>query len=566
MPRDFNADSTAVPLQQDLVGDVRDRLLILLCSVGAVLLIACANVSSLLLSRATTRRREMALRAALGAGRSRIIRQLMTESVGLAVTGAVLGILLGFFALSIFKSVLPPSLPGLAQAAIDWPIVAVVTSLALLAGLAAGFAPAMSASQVDIAETIKTGSQRSLSGFWLRMRSVIIAGEIALTLVLLISAGLLLKSVYKLSTANPGFDPARILSVRISPSQSSCTQREACIVLYDRLLEETRGVSGVREAAVANSVPLDGRVPTIPVDVEGKPKTADNPAPLLWFEAVSPTYLHLMGIPLVAGRAFTAADASASTRVLVIPVSTARRFWPHESAIGKRIKPTDSDAWGTVVGVVGDVSHLRLSQALPAGVAGVVYMPYSQSVRADGGIPAAMTLVAKVESESATTARAIERVAREENPSVPVGRVQTLDEVVSGSIADIRSTMLVFVSFACVAIVLAAVGIYALMSYWVSQRVYEIGLRIAVGCTRQRILSMILGHSLKLTLYGVVCGTAGALIVTRFLAALLYGVGATDVLTFAAVTALVLGVAVLATAFPAWRAMRIDPIKALRAD
>jgi putative ABC transport system permease protein len=566
MPRDFNANSTALPLQQDLVGDVRDRLLILLCSVTAVLFIACANVSSLLLSRATTRRKEMALRAALGAGRSRIVGQLMTESVGLALTGAGLGVLLGLSALSVFKSVLPSSLPGLAQAEIDWQIVAAVTALSLLTGVAAGLAPAMSASQVDITETIKTGSQRSTSGFWTRLRGAIIAGEVALTLVLLISAGLLLKSVYKLSTANPGFDHARILTVRISPNQSSCMQRDACIALYDRLLQQTSSVVGVKEAAVANSVPLDRRVPTIPVDVEGKPKTADNPAPLLWFEAVSPTYLRMMRIPLVAGRYLTTADGSGSERVLVVPASTAKRFWPNESAIGKHIKPTGSDEWRTVVGVVGDVNHLTLSQALPAGVAGAVYMPYSQSVLADGTIPAAMTLLAKVESESARAARTIEQLARDQNPNVPVGRVQSLDDVVFASIADIRSTMLVFASFAGAAIVLAAVGLYSLMSYWVSQRTYEIGLRVAVGCTRQGILSMILAQGLKLTLYGVVAGIVGALVLTRFLAGLLYGVGATDVLTFAVVTALVLSVAVIATAFPAWRATQIDPIGALRAE
>ena len=249
MARDFNADATAIPLQQDIVGDVRGKLIILLSSVALVLFIACANVASLLLSRATTRRREMALRAALGAGRLRVIRQLLTESVGLALTGAALGILLATVALSVFKSVLPSSLPGLAQAAIDWQILAAVTALALCTGLAAGIAPALSASQVDIAETIKTGSQRSTSGFWTGVRSLIISGEVALTLVLLVSAGLLLRSLYKLSDTNPGFDPAHILTVRISPNQFTCNQRAACIALYDRLLERTSGIPGVQGRA-----------------------------------------------------------------------------------------------------------------------------------------------------------------------------------------------------------------------------------------------------------------------------------------------------------------------------
>lgn len=566
MPRDFNANSTAVPLQQDIVGDVRDRLLILLCSVAAVLVIACANVSSLLLSRGTTRRKEMALRSALGAGRLRVIRQLMTETVGLSLVGAGLGVLLGISALSIFKSVLPSSLPGVAQAVIDWQVVAVATALAVFTGLIAGFAPAMSASQVDVSEALKTGNPRTSTGFWTRLRGVILAGEVALTLVLLVSAGLLLRSVYTLSTANPGFDAARIVTVRISPNQSSCIQREGCIALYDRLVRQASSVFGVREAGIANAVPLDGRVPTIPVDIEGRPKTAENPAPLLWFEAVSPTYLRMLRIPLLAGRYFGNADGATSARVVIIPAATAKRFWPNESAVGKHIKPTGMGEWRTVVGVVGDVKNFTLSQALPPGVAGVVYMPYGQSALVDGKIPAAMTLLAKVDSDGGRAAQAIEQLARDQDPNVPVSRVQRFEDVVMGSITDIRSTMLVFVGFAGVAIVLAAIGIYGLMSYWVSQRTYEIGLRVAVGCTRGGILSMILAHGLRLTLYGVAGGTVGALVATRFLATLLYGVGARDVFTFVVVISVVLGVAVLATVVPAWRASRIDPIRALRAE
>jgi predicted permease len=559
MPRTFNADSTAIPLQRDIVGDVRGKLLILLCSVAAVLLIACANVAGLLLSRATTRRKEIALRAALGAGRMRIIRQLLTESVGLALTGAAFGIGLGFAALSIFKSVLPSSLPGLAQAAIDWEVALAATALGLLTGLVSGLAPAFSASQMEIAETIKTGGPRSTSGFWTQLRGAMISGEIALTLMLLVGAGLLLRSVYKLSVTNPGFDAAHILTVQVSPNPSSCVKREACLALYDRLLKSAYSVSGVTEAAIANSVPLDGRVPTIPVDVEGHPKTPDFPAPLLWLEAVSPSYLHVMHIPLLAGRYLTEADGAKSARVVVLPASTAKRFWPNESAVGKHIKPTDGNTWHTVVGVVGDVNHYSLSQGLPSGVDGAVYIPYAQS-SVD-----AMTLLVRVESNDGA-ARSIEQLARDQDPNVPVSRALALDRVVSGSIAEIRATMLVFLSFAGAAIVLAAVGIYGLMSYWVSQRTYEIGLRLAIGCTRQGILSMILGRGLKLTLYGVLCGIAGALLLTRFLAALLFGVGTTDVATFAVVTAMVVGVGAIATALPAWRATRIDPITALRAE
>lgn len=566
MPRDFNANSTTILLQQDIVGDSRGRLLILLCSVAAILLIACANVASLLLSRATTRRRELALRVALGAGRLRILRQLLTESVGLAILGGGLGIALGISALSIFKSLLPSSLPGLSQAAIDWPVAAAVTALAVLSGLASGLAPALSASQVDIASMIKSGGQRAATGLWTRLRSALVAGEVALTLVLLISAGLLLRSVYKLSTADAGFDPRNILTVEISPNQSSCVGREACIALYGRLLKRATTVSGVREGAVASSVPLDGRVSQIPVDVEDHPRTADFPSPMLWLNAISPSYLRLMRIPLLAGRDLTPSDGSAAAPVVIISEATAKRFWPLREAVGKHIKSTADNVWRTVVGVVGDVNYFTLSQPFPPGVAGIVYMPYAQSVDGNSQIPAAMTLLVKTAPGRARPARAIEQLAREQDPNVPVGRVRTLEDVVAGSYSEIRATMLLFLSFAGAAIALAAVGIYGLMSYWVSQRTYEIGLRVAVGCSRRQVLALILSHGMRLALYGVAAGILGALVATRFLAVLLFGVAPTDALTFAVVTALVLGVSAVATIVPAWRAAGIDPLTALRAE
>jgi predicted permease len=566
MVRDWNSDSTAIPLQTDIVGDVRGKLIILLASVGMVLLIACANVASLLLARSTTRRKELALRAALGADRLRIIRQLLTESVGLALTGAGLGIVLGMSALSIFKSLLPVSLPGLAQAAIDWQIVIAVAGLALLTGLASGIAPALSAAQVDITETIKTGSSRSTSGFWARARSLIIAGEVALTLVLLVSAGLLLRSLYKLSEVNPGFDASHVLTVQISPDQLSCKERATCIAFYDRLLQRIGENPGVATAAIANAVPLDGQVSAIPVDVEGHPKATDHPAPMLWLDAVSPEYFPMMHIPLLAGRYLTRADGANSAGVAVIPASTAKHFWPGESAIGKHIKPSDSKQWRTVVGVVGDVHHYSLSSSLPAWMQGAIYMPYAQSEREDGQIPAAMTFLAKVVSDNARIREDIRQLAEGQDPMVPVGRVESLEDTASASIADFRSTMEVFLSFASAAIILAAVGIYGLMSYWVSQRTYEIGLRVAIGATRMRIVRMVLAQGLRVSAFGVILGIVTATMLTRFLASMLYGVDETDVLTFVSVTSLVLGVAVLATAYPAWRAARIDPIISLRAD
>ena len=566
MARDWNHNSTAIPLQRDLTGDFRGKLIILLCSVGLVLLIACANVASLLLSRATTRRKELALRVALGAMRGRIVRQLLTESILLAMAGGALGILIGTSALSIFKSLLPVSTPGLAQAAIDWPIAAAVAGLALITGVAFGIAPALSASQVDLAQSIRTGSQRSTAAAWTRLRGALIGAEVALTVVLVVSAGLLIKSLYTLSEVHPGFDPRQILTVRISPNASFCAQRPACIALYDRLLAGARSVEGVADAAIASAVPLDAEQPDLAVDVEDHPKSVDHPAPMLWAGAVSPGYMHMMHIPVLAGRELTPADGAKSAAVILISAATAKHFWPGENPIGKHIKTTDEDQWRTVVGVVADVHHYSLSRALPNWIQGAIYMPYTQAVMQNGQIPPAMTLLVKTRPNDQGIARELRELAQDQNPDMPVGQVERLADAVSGSIANFRATIRVFISFAAAAILLAAIGIYGLVSYWVSQRTYEIGLRVAIGATRHRIISMILAQGLRVAFYGIAAGVIAALAATRFLASLLYGVGATDPLTFAAVTALVLAVTITATAVPAWRASRIDPIKYLRVD
>ena len=384
--------------------------------------------------------------------------------------------------------------------------------------------------------------------------------------MLVVSAGLLMKSLYRLSEASPGFNPANIFTIRISPNQSACTQRSACIALYERILERARETAGITQATIANTVPLDRDLPTLAVDVEGHPKSIDHPAPMFWSGAISPGYLRMMHIPLLAGREFTRADGAKSAGVVLITASTAKRFWPGENPIGKHIKAADEKQWRTVAGVAGDARQYSLSKSLPDWVYGAVYMPYSQAVLADGQIPAAMTLLVKASVDSPRLESEIRQLAEDQDPNVPVSQVEPLEDIVSGSIAEFRSTIRVFVSFAGAAILLAAIGIYGLVSYWVTQRTYEIGLRVAIGATRQRILSMILAQSLRVALYGIAAGVISAVVLTRFLASLLYGVAATDPMTFAAVTILLLGIALTATAFPAWRAARIDPVKSLRAE
>jgi len=566
MPRNWNMDSRVISLQEDIVGDIRRKLLVLLASVAIVLLVACTNVASLLLARATSRRKEIAVRASLGAGRFRIVRQLLTESVLLAAAGGVAGMLLAFAALAVFRSVLPVDLPGLAQVRIDGRVAMFVAALTMATGLAFGMAPALSTSRIDLAQTIRAGGQRSSRGFWVHFRGWLIGAEVTLTLVLLVAAGLAGRSMRAMAEVNPGFNPQRVLTVRISPNPSFCTARTKCIALYDELLQRARGVAGVADVAAANTVPLDGKYPAIPADVEDHPKSADFPAPMLWAGAVTADYLPLMRIPVLAGRGFTEADGANSEGVVLLTESTARLFWPGENAVGKHIKPVWDDRWRTVVGIVADVHQYGLVNRVPQGIAGAMYMPYAQSVVDDNQFPAAMNLLVRTAGDPARVAQEIRALAVEQNPNVPVGRVQTMDSIVSGSISDFRSTMGVLLSFALTALVLASIGIYGLVSHSVTQQTYEIGVRMALGATKPGIVGLIMGQSMRFVAGGVLAGIGAAFAFTRFLSSLLYGVSSTDPLTFVGVILFLFGIAAVASCAPAWRAAQTDPLISLRVD
>lgn len=566
MPRRWNADSTVIPLQSDLAGGTRVELFILLGAVGTVLIIACANVASLLLARASARRKEVAVRAALGAGTERIVRQLLTESLVLALGAGVIGVVLGSTSLSLFRAVIPAGIPGMAEVGLDWRVGVFVTALSILTGLAFGIVPALNARKLDLLEAMRSGSQRSATKIWIRLRSWLIAGEVALTVVLVVGAGLLMKSLYDMTAANPGFNAARILTVKISPNDSFCTQREACVAFYSRLVAQARGLAGVVDAAVANTVPLDGQLPAIPADVEDHPRTADFPSPMLWTGAVTAQYFRLMQIPIVAGRAFTEADGPNAPPVILISAATARRFWPGATPIGKHIRRRGETGWRTVIGVVADVRQFDLANHSPGSISGAIYMPYTQAVEGKGEIPAVMDLLVKTTATAEQAALEMQRVGVDANPDVPVGRVMSLSDIAGNSISGFRLTIWVFLSFAAAALMLAAVGLYGLMSYSVSQRTYEISVRMAIGAPARSVVSLILGQSLRLTMLGIVAGIAAALLLTRFLSGMLVGVTATDPFTFAGVVLLVLVVTVTASAVPAWRAARIDPIRTLRAE
>jgi len=567
MGRDWNSDATVLPLQQDMVGDIRPKVLVLAFAVGIVLLVACANVANLLLSRATARSKEIGLRAALGAARGRLVRQFLTESVVLAFAGGALGLALAFGALSVLKSAFPPDTPQLARAGMDWRVLTLMTVLAVLTGLAAGLVPALSASNLNLAATIKSGGQRATGVPGVRLRSSLIAAEVALAVILTLGAGLLIKSLWLMTQANPGFSPTQLLTVRVFPSQSLCANRAACVSLYNELLRRARGITGVAEVATTNAVPLSGKTPAIPAEIEGHPlDPASGIAPLLWAGAVTPDFFRVMHIPLLAGRAFSAADGEMSAQVVVVSAATARHYWPAESPLGKHIRAVWDKRWRTVVGVVGDVQLFSLDSDTPDWMKGVVYMPYPQSVDLTERVPASMDLIARTGADPAQVAGEIRSLVRDVNPNVPVSQVRTLEEVVSGSTSKFRSMMWLFVSFAASALVLAAAGTYGVVSYSTEQRTYEMGVRVALGATKAGIIVLVVGQSLRLVLSGLAVGVAASLVLNRMLNRFLYGVTATDPLTFLAVGGFLVAMALLAGYFPARRAASIDPLMALRAD
>ncbi len=565
MPRHWNADSSVIPLQTDLAGDARSRVLALFCAVGAVLVIACANVGSLLTARAITRRREIALRAALGAGQFRIVRQLLTESLVLAAAAGVVGLALGAAALQLFRTVVPADLPGAARIRIDWDVALFTGALSLLAGIFFGIAPALTASRLSLVEALKTGDRRSTNAA-LRFRSWLVGGEVALTLMLAIGASLLIRSLYSLSNVDSGFDARRVVAMKISPDPSFCAKPAACIAFYGRLLDRARALPGVVDAALANTVPMDGTLPSLPVDVEGHPKTADHPAPVFWTGAVSPGYLRLMGIPLRAGRGFTATDTRESEPVVLISASTANRFWPGENPVGKHIKVVWETRWRTVVGVVGDIRQHSLNGRTPASISGAMYMPYPQAVQADRNIPAVMNVIAKTAGAAPRLPDDLHGLAAEGNPDIPVGDVVPLERLAGDSVSNFRMTAWLFLSFAAAALFLAAIGIYGLVSYAVAQCTQEISIRLAVGATPGGIVRMILGRSLRVALLGILAGLVGAFVLIRGLSALLYDVEPTDPLIYSSVSGFLLCVAALAGFIPACRTSRIDPVRTLRAE
>jgi putative ABC transport system permease protein len=564
-----NREVTVASLKETVVGDVRPALLVLLAAVAFVLLIACANVAHMLLARSAARQREVAVRAALGASRARMIRQFLTESLVLASFGGAGGVLLALWGTNLLVSLGPTHLPRLETVALDVRVLAFTLGISLLTGFAFGLAPALKASRRDLTESLREGERGATEGSQRGLlRNVLIASEFALALVLLIGAGLMLRSFAALEAIDPGFDPRRVLTLMVSVAGTREAEPPLRAGFYRQALQQIRAVPGVASASAINHLPLAGDIWGWSFTIEGRPTPAPGESPDAAYRVTLSGYFTAMGIPILKGRDIAESDDLRAPGVVVVNEWLAKRHWPGENPLGKRITFDDLDKnphWLTVVGVVKNT--VRSDWA--AAEEGEVYLSYLQHHKYQedpGSHYSYLTFVVRANVEPAALALSVRRALSSLDKTVTISQVQTMEQVVTQATARPRFYLLLLAAFASIALVLAAVGIYGVISYSVSRRTHEIGLRMALGAGERDVLRLVVRQGMRVALAGAAAGLLGALLLTRLMSTLLYGVQSTDPATFLAVTVVLTGVAVVASYIPARRAARIDPLVALRHD
>jgi putative ABC transport system permease protein len=551
--------ATVIPLQEDLVGDVRPALLVLFGAVGFVLLIACANVANLLLARGANRRKEIALRVALGATRGRIVRQLLCESVLLAAAGGLLGLLLAGWGGRLLVRLSAGNLPNTAEVGVDAWALGFTLLVSLAAGVLAGVAPALQFSGKELAETLKQGTGRSAAGsVRQRTRKALVVCEVALSLILLVGAGLMIRSFWKLQNVNPGFDGSNTLTLSVGLPSTRYPEPQQQLAFHDRVLEQIRSLPGVTAVGSTTTIPLTGGGSKQPFTVEGRPAPPVSEQPLAQTRYVSPDYFKAMGVPLKQGRAFEERDREGSPQVVIISEAMARHLWPGEDPLGKRLTASFHEKLGPreVVGVVGDVK----SNGLDDEGGSTMYLPFRQAPRPW------ITFVARTASDPQGFVNPVSKAVYAVDSEQAISSVRTMDQVMTESLSGRRFNMTLLMTFAALALALAAVGVYGVMNYSVMLRRRELGIRIALGARALDVLRLVLGQGLALTLIGVAVGMAGAYALTRLMESLLYGVTATDFLTFGSVSGVIILVGLLASFLPARRATKVDPMIALRSE
>jgi putative ABC transport system permease protein len=554
------------PLQDQVVGSMRTGLAILLGAVVFVLLIACANLATMLLARASARERELAIRVALGAGRWRLLRQVLTESVLLALAGAAGGIVLSAWGLALLKQIGARTVPRLAEVNVDLVVLIVTAVIAVGTGILFGLIPAFASAKPELTEALKEGGRSSTTGVRRnQVRNSLVVVEIALALVLLVGAGLLLKSYARVQSIDPGFDRRNVLTAELDLPDTKYPRRgsadfnhgAAMVNFWNEALRRVQQLPGVEAAAYTVVLPLSGSNTDSSFAIEGRAVGKNEPTPDEELRTISPDYFRVLKTPLLRGRFFTEADSADAPRVVIINEALAKKYWPNQEAIGKRITFDDprkpDPKWMTIVGIVRSMRH----RGLDLDPQPEYYIPLVQNVERD------MILAVRSAQDPRSLASAVRREIQSIDPDQPIANVRTLETVTAESVAPRRMSMVLLGVFAGIALLLAGVGIYGVISYLVVQRTHEIGVRMALGAQRTDVLRLVVGHALKLVGIGTAIGLVVALFSTRTLSTLLYSVGAFDVTTFAFVTVALASVALVASYIPALRATRADPMIAL---
>lgn len=558
--------ATVISLRDDVVGDVRPALLMMLGAVVFVLLIACANVANLIFARAFSRRKEVAIRTALGASRSRIIQPLLTESVVIAVCGGAFGLVLAHFGIDLLLKFFADKLPRMGEIDLSTPVLLFTLGLSVLTGLLSGLLPALGMIKGDVNESLKQGLGRldSDSGGSLT-RSALVSVEVALSIVLLIGAGLMLRSLWNLQAINPGFDAHNVLTLALEVSHHQFATPTEESQFFDQALQRVRSLPGVESAGTIDNLPLTGGS-NQPVAVEGRPDVPMSEQPEVSVRVVTPGYLQAMHIPMLEGRDIQGSDTASSTGVVVVSKTMANQFWPNQSPIGHHLKLTFfPDKERTVVGVVGDVKQQGLDST--AGIA-TLYWPLAQQGDSSTAPwrPYGLSMVVRTTKAPQTLAPSVSNAVAQVNSAIPVDNVITLEDFIGSTLTQHSFNMQLLAIFGLLALILCTIGIYSVLAYAVKRRMREIGLRLAFGASFRDVASLVIAQGMKPTLIGIAIGLAAAFALGRVAASVIYGVSARDLATFASATLLIVLISFVASLMPALRATRIDPLKVLHED
>jgi putative ABC transport system permease protein len=497
---------------------------------------------------------------------------LLIESVLLACVGGALGVAMAGWGLRLLQRLVPADTPRLAEVSLDWPVLIFASALAIAAGVAFGLTPALHAARAALTDSLKSGGRGGSSPGSQRVRSLLVIGEVALATMLVVASGILIRSFWKLSHVNPGFHPDGVQTLRVNPNDTLCANGERCLSFYRALLDRVKPLPGLDTAALINTLPLGGRVEKRSISID-TPVTRREPEPLTWLHVISPDYFKVMRIPLLRGRGFTEAESTGNPPVVIVTASTAKRLWPNDEALGHHLKLVGQQEWHTVVGVVADVRAFDLQRDEPEWIkGGSIYVPYSpNAVLENGHLPIAMTLVARTtlqesQLDASRLAGTLRAAVSSLNQDASVSEVRTMPDVIAQSVSAPRSTTSLFGAFAGLGLLLGMIGVYGVLSFFVSKRAREIGIRIALGAQRRDVLRLVLGEGAKYAAAGVIIGMVAAVGLTQLMASELYAVRPADPLVFAVVASLLFAVTLLACYIPARRAMRVDPLIALRSE